>query len=138
MSQAVPSRQESNSLLLWWRLLAGPIIWSAHFLVGYLLVEAFCQTGLRFTILGIDGLSLILVAITLVAVIGSGYLALQSYRNWGKLNPGKSFREKFEQTESWSEEAVEFIYFTGFLLSTLFTATIVMVGLPVFFLRTCA
>lgn len=138
MSQAVPSRQENNSLALWIRLLAGPIIWAAHFIVGYLLVEAFCQTGLRFDILGIDGLSFILVAITLLAVIGSGYLGIQSYQNWGSLNPGKSFRERLEQAENWNEETVEFIYFTGFLLSTLFTATIVMVGLPVFFLRACA
>jgi hypothetical protein len=137
MSQAISSRQENNSLALWIRLLAGPIIWAAHFILGYLLVEAFCQTGLNFNILGINGLSFILVAITILAVVGSGYLGLQSYRGWGNMNKGKSFRERFKQTAHWTDEAVEFMYFSGFLLSVLFTATILMVGLPVFFLRTC-
>ncbi len=93
MSQVVPSRQEINSLALWTRLLAGPIIWAVHFILGYLLVEAFCQTGLHFNVLGIDGLSFILVSITIVAVIGSGLLGLQSYRGWGKMNKGKSLKK---------------------------------------------
>lgn len=138
MPQVEQSKQENSSQILWIRLLAGPIIWSVHFFLGYLLVEAFCQTGLNFNILGIDGLSFILVSITLLALIGSGFLGLQSYRGWGKMNKGKSFRDRFRKTERWSDEAVEFMYFSGFLLSVLFTATILMVGLPVFFLRTCA
>lgn len=137
MSQVVPSRQENSSLILWTRLLSGPIIWAAHFLLGYMLVEAFCQTGLHFNILGFNGLSFILVAITIIAVLGSAYLGLQSYRDWGNMNPGRSFRERFRQTEYWTDEAVEFMYFSGFLLSVLFTATIIMVGLPVLFLRIC-
>jgi hypothetical protein len=123
--------------LLWLRLLAGPIVWAAHFLLGSLLVEAFCQTGLTFNILGIDGLPFILVAITLLAVFSAGYLGLQSYRNWGNMNMRLGFMERTKVTKHWSDEAVEFMYFTGFLLSLLFTATIVMVGLPVFFLRSC-
>lgn len=138
MSQAVQTRQENNSWVLWVRLLAGPLIWAAHFMLGYLLVEAFCQTGLNFNVLGIDGLSFILVAITLLAVAGSAILGLQSYREWGNMNTGMSLRDRLKQTERWSDEAVEFMYFSGFLLSVLFTATILMVGLPVFFLRTCA
>jgi hypothetical protein len=137
MSQAVQSRQENHSWVLWVRLLAGPLIWAAHFLLGYLLVEAFCQTGLHFNILGFDGLSFILVAMTVLAVIGSGLLGWQSYREWGNMNLGISLRDRLKQTERWSDEAVEFMYFSGFLLSVLFTATILMVGLPVFFLRTC-
>lgn len=138
MSQAVQTRQENNSWVLWVRLLAGPLIWAAHFMLGYLLVEAFCQTGLNFNVLGIDGLSFILVAITLLAVAGSAILGFQSYREWGNINKGMSLRDRLKQTERWSDEAVEFMYFSGFLLSVLFTATILMVGLPVFFLRTCA
>lgn len=137
MSQVVSSRQENNTGILWVRLLAGPIIWAAHFVSGYVLVKAFCQTGLNFRILGIDGISFIFVAITLMAVIGSGYLGLQSYRSWGNMNQGKSVRNRFKESERWSAEAVEFIHFSGLLLSMLFTATILMVGLPVFFLRTC-
>jgi hypothetical protein len=138
MSQVGHYKQEINTWVLWMRLLAGPIIWAAHFILGYLLVEAFCQTGLHFNVLGIDGLSFILVAITLMAVIGSGYLGWQSYRDWGTFNKGTSFKERFKQTDQWSDEAVEFMHFSGFLLSMLFTATIIMVGLPVFFLRTCS
>jgi len=137
MTQVLSPRQKNVSWGLWMRLLAGPIIWAAHSILGYLLVEAFCQTGLQFNILGIRGLSFILVTITLMAVIGSSYLSLQSYREWRLMNPGKGFRERLKQTKLWSDETVEFIYFTGFMLSVLFTVNIIMVGLPILFLRTC-
>jgi hypothetical protein len=72
---------------------------AAHFLLGSLLVEAFCWTGLTFNILGIDGLPFILIAITLLAVFGAGYLGLQSYRNWGNMNMRLGFMERLKVTK---------------------------------------
>ena len=122
----------------WVQLLAGPIIWSAHFLVSYLLVEAFCNLGWNFTLLGINGLSFLLVLITIVSVVGTGLFALTSYRAWKKTNTDHNLRDEFRETARWSEGPGEFMYFSGFLLSVLFTATILMVGVPAFFLRPCA
>ena len=33
MSHVVPSRQEPDSRMLWIQLLAGPVLWSVHFLI---------------------------------------------------------------------------------------------------------
>ena len=137
MSQVVPPGRENNSRMLWLQLLAGPVIWAVHFVSGYLLVETFCQTGSNFDILGIDGLYFILVTITLLAMIVSGFFGLKSYRNLINLNRNKSFKDRSKALVGWSDEAVEFMNLSGLLLSMLFTATILMVGLPVLFLRTC-
>lgn len=138
MSQVVPSGQDSQEPMGWFQLLAGPIFWSAHFLVSYLLVEAFCQMEWSFTLLGIDGLSVILVAATVAAAVGSGYFAYRSYGAWKKANKGGGLKEEFKETARWSEGPGEFMRFSGFLLGVLFTATIIVVGLPVFFLRPCS
>lgn len=138
MSQVAPSRQEVNSRMLWIQLLAGPVLWSAHFVSSYLLVEAFCQMGWNFSILGINGLSFILIVLTLLALIGTGLFALKSYRAWKNINQDHNLKDKLRETTRWSEGPLEFMYFTGLLLSLLFTATILMVGVPAIFLRPCA
>jgi hypothetical protein len=138
MSQLLPSKQEVNSWMLWKQLLAGPILWSVHFILSYLLVETICQAGWKFNILRINGLSLILIMLTLLAVICTGLFGLKSYRAWRNINRGRSLKDQFHETSHWFERPVEFMYFSGFLLSTLFAVTILMVGAPAFFLQPCS
>lgn len=138
MSQIVPSGNARQETIRWVRLLAGPVIWAAHFLLSYLLVEAFCQMGWNFALLGMDGLSFILVAATLAAAGGSGYFTFQSYGAWKSSNKGNGLKEEIRETARWSEGPGEFMDFSGFLLGVLFTATIIVVGLPVLFLRACS
>jgi hypothetical protein len=126
-----------NSGMLWLSVLAGPVIWLVHFLASYLLVEAFCNLGWSFTLLGINGLSFLLVILTVLGVVGTGLFALKSYRAWKKVNWDHGLRDEFRETTRWSEGAGEFMHFSGFLLSLLFTATILMVGIPVLFLPAC-
>ncbi|HSL46726.1 MAG TPA: hypothetical protein VK897_25040 [Anaerolineales bacterium] len=137
MSEIVPSRQETNSRLLWIQLLAGPILWSVHFLLSYLLVEAACQAGWNFNILGRNGLSFIVIVLTILAVIATALFALRSYRGWRDLHKDRSLRQEFRETASWFEGPVDFMYFSGLLLSVLFAVTILMVGLPALFLQPC-
>lgn len=137
MSNSVPTRLQENSRMLWIQLLAGPVLWSAHFMIGYLLVEAFCQAGWNFNILGFNGLSFLIVVLTILAVIGTGLFALKSYRGWKRINSDGSFRDQFRESSRWSEEPSEFMYFSGLLLSILFAVTIFMVGLPALFLSPC-
>jgi len=137
MSEMVPTGQKENSRMLWIQLLAGPILWSVHFLVGYLLVEASCQAGWNFELLGFNGLSFIIIVLTILAVVGTGLFALKSYRGWKGLRAGRSLREELRESASWFEGAVDFMYFSGFLLGILFGLTILMVGLPALFLQPC-
>ena len=134
MTRVVSPRQETN---IWIQLLAGPVIWSAHFLLGYLLVEAFCKMGWSFTILGLNGLSFIVIVLTLLAVLGTVLFAFRSYHGWRNINQGRTLRDQFGNTAGWYDGPVEFVYLSGFFLSVLFAATILVVGIPALFLQPC-
>jgi hypothetical protein len=137
MSQVVRPGQEIPSWALWTQLLAGPVLWSVHFLVSYLLVETFCQAGWNFQILGFNGLSFLVIVFTILAVLGTGLFGLKSYRGWKHVRAGRSLRDQFRENSHWFESPAEFVTFSGFLLSILFAATILMAGLPSFFLQPC-
>lgn len=134
MSRVVSPRKETN---IWIQLLAGPVIWSAHFLLGYLVIEAFCKMGWSFTILGLNGLSFIVIVLTLLAVLGTVLFAFRSYRSWRYINQDRTLKDQFGDTSSWYDRPVEFVYLSGFLLSLLFAATILVVGIPALFLQPC-
>lgn len=137
MSESVPARQETDSRMLWIQLLAGPTLWSLHFLLSYLIVETFCQAGWNLNILGIGGLSFIVIVLTLLAVVAAVLFALRSYRGWRAIHADRRLRDEFREGASWFEGTSDFMLFTGFLLSVLFAATILMVGLPALFLQPC-
>jgi hypothetical protein len=138
MSKVVSPGQEANTGMLWVQLLAGPVLWSVYFLLSYLLVEAFCQMGWNFRILEMNGLSVILTALTVLAVVSASLFALKSYRAWKSLNKDHKLMDEIREASRWSEGPLEFVYFSGFLLSVLFTAVILVTGIPVLFLSPCA
>jgi len=139
MPELVSSRQETNSnpRTLWIQLLAGPVLWSVHFLVSYLIVEAACQAAWNFSILGIQGLSFVVIVLTVLAVLGTVLFAFRSYRGWRDIHSDRRFRDQFRESTGWFEGPVDFMYFSGFLLSVLFAVVILMVGLPALFLQPC-
>ena len=137
MSDSIPARQEANSRKVWIQLLAGPVLWSVHFLLNYLLVETFCQAGWNFNILGLNGLSFVIIVLTILAILGTGFFARMSYRGWKARNTDRHLKDQFREGSHWFEEPVDFMYSSGFLLSTLFAVTILMVGLPAIFLQPC-
>lgn len=138
MSKVVSPKQEATTGMLWAQLLAGPILWSIHFLLSYLLVEAFCQLGWSFKILEMNGLSVILIALTVLAIVSASLFGLKSYRAWKDLNDNRNLAAEIREASRWSEGPLEFVYFSGLLLTVLFTAVILMTGIPVLFLRPCA
>jgi hypothetical protein len=137
MSQVAPPRQEANSRVFWAQLLAGPVLWSIHFLVSYLLVEAICTAGWNFNILGFPGLSVLVLVFTALALIVTVSFAFKSYRLWRGVTQDRSLRDQFRETSSWSEGPLEFGYLSGLLLSALFGLTILAVGVPALFLHPC-
>jgi hypothetical protein len=102
-------------------LLAGPMIWIAHFMAVYLLVEVSCGFDLlRSDALGIPVISLIVTASTLAAMAAVGWFVFRS----------AAMRSSGGVVE-------EFVGFGGILLGTLFTVAIAFVGLPALMIPPC-
>ena len=137
MSQAVPPGQQIDSRQLWIQLLAGPVLWTVHFVSSYLVVEAACQLGWSTNRPGFQGLSSVVILLTALAVIATLLFALKSYRAWRTIHADRSLREEFREPERRFEGPVDFMLFSGFLLSALFAVVILMTGLPAFFLQPC-
>ena len=137
MSEVIPPGQDINSRTLWTQLLAGPILWSIHFLLVYMLVETYCQAGWNFNLVGLNGISFLVILFTIIAVIATVLFGLRSYRGWRSFHTDRSLRDQFQENSAWFQGPVDFFYFTGFLLSTLFALVILLVGLPAIFLEPC-
>jgi hypothetical protein len=118
---------------------AGPLIWSAHFLLVYLIVEAGCSgdgPGLRLFDPPVP--KIVTLATTAAAAAAALAGAGWSYRRWrasqhepaadeaGGLAGGQQDRDRGGT-----------LAFAGFLLSLLSVVTIVAVGLPALFLPSC-
>jgi hypothetical protein len=100
---------------------AGPLIWSAHFLLVYLIVEAGCSgdgPGLRLFDPPVPKVATL--AATAAAAAAALACAGWSYRRWRA-----------------SEHEGGALAFAGFLLSLLSFVTILAVGLPALFLPSC-
>jgi len=118
---------------------AGPVIWSVHFLLVYLVVEAGC-TGDRsgLTLFDPPVPKVVTLAVTAAAVAAALACAHWSWRRW-----------RASGLESAADEAAELagghqdrdrggtLAFAGFLLSLLSVATILFVGLPALVLPSC-
>lgn len=99
-------------------LLAGPVVWTAHFLAAYFFVEVACAAGwLRFRLLGMGGISLVTVLVTVVAAAMTTWLAVAAFRS--RNGPHGD------------------LAFTGSLLSLLATIVIVFVGISPAFHEPC-
>jgi heme/copper-type cytochrome/quinol oxidase subunit 2 len=138
MSKTVPARSENGSRMIWIQLLAGPVIWSVHFILVYMLTEAICRVaGQGFRLAGIHGLTLIVIVLTVLALVATVLFAVRSYRSWRGLSRNHRLKDELQESSNWFVGPEEFMYFSGFLLSVLFAVTILMVGIPALFLQPC-
>jgi hypothetical protein len=129
-----PPAKSSKLGALWFGLLAGPIIWSVYFMVGYGLVEFVCKLGLLgFNLLGLSAVSVIITGLTLVALLATLYGGFLAYRKWQQLK-----RDEADQVNRGrAEESRVFMALAGVLLSGLFALLILLTGLPALVLRPC-
>lgn len=114
--------------------LAGPVIWSAHFLLVYLVVEAGCSGG------G-PGLRLfdppVATVVTLVATAVAALACLAS-AGWGYRRWRASQQEAAEEAGVLGgHDLGGSLAFAGFLLSLLGLVTVLFVGLPALVLPAC-
>lgn len=113
--------------------LAGPVIWTAHFLLVYLVVEAGCTgagPGLRLFDPPVPAVATL--AATAVAALACLATAVLSYRRWRSDHRG-------EPDDGGVEEAPpgDPLAFAGFLLSLLGVVTVLFVGVPALVLPAC-
>ena len=118
---------------------AGPVIWSVHFLLVYLVVEAGCTgDGPGLTLFDPPVPKVVTLAVTAAAVAAALACAGWSWRSW-----------QAEAAEPPVDEAADLagghqdrdrggtLAFAGFLLSVLSVATILFVGMPALVLPSC-
>ena len=114
---------------------AGPVIWSVHFLLVYLVTEAGCSgDGPGLTLFDPPVPRVVTLAVTAAAVAAALACAGWSWRRWrasgaeaaADLAGGHQDRDRGGT-----------LAFAGFLLSLLSVVTIVFVGLPALVLPSC-
>jgi hypothetical protein len=111
---------------------AGPVIWSLHFMVVYLAVEAGCSgsgPGLRLFDPPVP--AVVTLATTALAALACVACARWSYRRW------RANRQEPDRRAGDSDGQNGSLAFAGFLLSLLGLVTVLFVGLPAVALPAC-
>jgi hypothetical protein len=114
---------------------AGPLIWSAHFLLVYLIVEVGCSgdgPGLRLFDPPVPKVATL--AATAAAAAAALACARWSYRRWRASEHEPAADEAAGRQD---RDRGGTLAFAGFLLSLLSVVTILAVGLPALFLPSC-
>jgi hypothetical protein len=118
---------------------AGPLIWSVHFMVVYLVTEAGCTgdgPGLRLFDPPVP--KVVTLAVTAAAAVAALACAGWSWRRWqasGSLPAADEAGDLAGRLPDRDRGGT--LAFTGFLLSLLSVVTILFVGLPALVLPSC-
>jgi hypothetical protein len=123
------SELQAHSRSLWLGVLSGPLIYALHFITVYLLVEVACRVGwLQFQWWGLSGLSIAVLAITVIAALLNAGAGLLAYRAW---------QGRQERGEGTSGTYAPLMSLVGIGLNALFTVTILVTGAPALVLLPC-
>jgi hypothetical protein len=128
-------RQARWSLFMF---VSGPVIWSVHFLLVYLVTEAGCSgdgPGLRLFDPPVPkAVTLAATAAGAAAALGC---ALWWYRRWQASEDEPATEQAADLAGDLTDHGGGTMAFTGFLLSLLSAVTILFVGLPAMVLPSC-
>ena len=123
-----PQESKEKQRILWLGLLAGPVIYALYFIIGYLLVEFACNTGvLQRTVGGLSFYAVLVLALTLLAALITLLTGLSNVHRW----------RRHTVSSGEPESALPFMLFGGVLLSLFFTSLILLTGIPVLVLQSC-
>ncbi len=125
----------SDRRALWLILLASPLVWCLYFSVVYLLAEAGCAINipwLKFEVAGLPGLSVVVIASTVIASFATLYYGGRAMRVWRANKPTVA-----QSAEPPAHERNQFMALAGFLLSALFLASTLLMGVPALVLQPC-
>lgn len=127
MTPSVGRRERS----VWALFLAGPVVWFAHFMGVYLLVEGACALdALDEELFGMHALAAATLAATAIAVAVMVVTSALAYRRWRQdPEPGTDWLSVTDRNAG--------LAFAGFVLGLVFIAAVLFVGVPAAFLRPC-
>lgn len=130
MAHPEPHMDTRHRLSLWFGLLGGPFVWAVHFLLSYGLIEIACRTGLwmDFTVLGLSGVSFVVLLLTLAAILATACAGWLAHRNEPRTQDGEPGQ---------AEERSAFMAHTGVLLCGLFGVLVLLGGISALVLRPC-
>jgi hypothetical protein len=117
---------------------AGPVIWSVHFMLVYLVVEAGCSgdgPGLRLFDPPVP--TVVTLAATAAAALGCLAVARWSWRRWraNRRSPAGQAADRSGGLEE--PDLGGALAFAGFLMALLGVMTVLFVGLPALVLEPC-
>lgn len=118
--------------------LAGPIIWSVHFMVVYLVAEAGCTgDGPGLALFDPPVPTVVTLAATAVATVASLATAAWGYRRWRarRQEPAGGAGDRAGGRED--HDPGGSLAFAGFLMSLLSVVSVLFVGLPALVLPAC-
>lgn len=114
--------------------LSGPVIWSVHFMVVYLVVEAGCTGGgAGLHLFDPPVPTLVTLWATVVAALACLGCAVLSYRLWR----GQQGEHGDDSAAATRRETGRSLLFGGFVLSLLGIITVLIVGVPALVLPAC-
>jgi hypothetical protein len=119
--------------------LAGPVIWSVHFLVVYLVTEAGCTgDGPGLSAFDPPVPTIVTLAATAVAAAAALAAAVWAYRRW-RQGQGRPAADDVDASSATPPERRVGgpLAFAGFMLSLLAVVTVLLVGLPALVLPSC-
>ncbi len=118
--------------------LAGPVIWSVHFMLVYLIVEAACTgDGPGLQVFDPPVPTVVTLAATIVAALACLAAAGWSYRRWRASQHGLANEAERPSGEDDEHDNRASLAFAGFVLSLLGVVTVLLVGLPALVLPAC-
>jgi hypothetical protein len=119
--------------------LAGPVIWSVHFLLVYLVAEAGCTgDGPGLELFDPPVPTVVTLAATAVAAVASLASAAWGYRRWRPATHEPAADEAGDLSGALADRnRGGTLAFAGFLLSSLSFVTVLFVGLPALVLPAC-
>jgi hypothetical protein len=130
----VNQRREKHRTHLIYQMLAGPVIWSLYFIVGYEYTEVACSiphTGFPVWLyMASTQVIVVLTLLATLAIAGAGWL---SWRRW------RQFQNDSHATAQLDDHDVpdRFLAQAGILLSVLFVLLTLLTGTAALFLEIC-
>lgn len=114
---------------LWTTFLAGPVIYTAYFLIVWILGEFGCLAGLhRVPLLGANPIRLGVLVFTAVAALITLAVGIPGFRRWRRRQHGHAGDK---------EDDVTFMLFVGIWLNGLFTVVILLSAVPMLLGSAC-
>ncbi|HZW02952.1 MAG TPA: hypothetical protein VFF68_03425 [Anaerolineaceae bacterium] len=122
--------RQASALEQWVGVLASPVIWTLHLLIGYAVAEAGCFTGVFGSETTLRG---VLIWLTALGLVGIVFNVVWGYARWRQFRHGSS--SVGEDLRAFDRSA--FMALAGLLLSVLFGALLLINLYPFLVLTAC-